>query len=319
MMLDSAVWVEVPFQVQKPQDGARVDSYLAAWLHRYSRNQVQRLIDEGRVSLRGRPVKAATRVGAGETVIIRYPHHEELPCEHDDLPVIYEDERLLVVNKPAPLLCHPTDRVHNNTATSILKRQFAGQRLHLVHRLDRETSGVLLLAKDPKAARKLAGHFVAHRVRKEYLVLACGRPIWRHISVNVPLGREMGEIKVRQKAGSGSAAMTEFELLDSRENLSLIRALPKTGRLHQIRVHLAHMGHPVLGDKLYTGSGELYLKAVRKTLTDNDMEKLGAERQMLHAHRLTFPHPATGLELSVRAPAPEDFRQKLSSVGMPCP
>ncbi|MDD5657919.1 MAG: RluA family pseudouridine synthase [Elusimicrobia bacterium] len=316
-MTGVSAWVEVPFAVQKPLDGLRADRFLAARLHRYSRSQVQRLIAAGRVSLDGRPVKAATRLAAGRTVLIRYPRHEELPCPHEELPILHEDERLLVVDKPAPLLCHPTDRVHNNTATSILKRQFPGRRLHLVHRLDRETSGALLLAKDAAAARFLAGCFTARRVRKEYLALAWGRPAWRREVVDVPLGRELGEIKVRQRSGTGVCAVTEFELLAAGAGLCLVLARPKTGRLHQIRVHLAHLGHPVLGDKLYTGSGELYLKAVRKTLTEADLQRLGASRQMLHARRLVFPHPDGGREFSVACPPPADFRAALSEAGIP--
>lgn len=111
----ASAWVEVPFPVQKPHDGERLDSYLAARLHRYSRSQVQRLIAAGRVFRPGRMVKPAARVASGETVLIRYPRHEELPCLHAELPVIYEDDLLLAINKPAPLLCHPTDRIQNNT------------------------------------------------------------------------------------------------------------------------------------------------------------------------------------------------------------
>lgn len=325
MNTEDSVWVDVPFEVQKPHHGLRLDAYLAGRLHRYSRCQVQRLIEDGRVSLPGRAIKPATRVICGETVLIRYPRHQELPCPHDELPVVYEDECLLVINKPAPLLCHPTDRIQNNTVTSILKRQFPGQRLHLVHRLDRETSGTLLLAKNPKAATAAAKSFVNRKVRKEYLTLVFGRVNWRRTLVDAALGREDRDIKVRQAVyqedvpATAASAQTEFERLAGRDTVSLVRALPKTGRLHQIRVHLAHLGHPVLGDKLYLGKGELYMKAVRKTLTPEDMDKLGAQRQMLHAHRLTLPHPGTGRELSVASPLPDDFRRILQDAGIPLP
>jgi len=319
MNASAGTWVEVPFEVQKPHDGLRLDSYLAARLHRYSRSQVQRLIDAGRVFLRGRPVKPATRVASGETVLIRYPHHQELPCLHAELPVLYEDEALLAVNKPAPLLCHPTDKIQNNTVTSILKLQFPDLRLHLAHRLDRETSGVLLLAKDPRTARRLAAHFIGRLVKKEYLALVSGEVSWRRRTVDAPLGKENLEIKVRQAVGAGAEARTEFERLACGAGVSLVQARPWTGRLHQIRVHLAHLGHPVLGDKLYTGKGELYLKAVRKTLDEADLAKLGARRQMLHAHRLRLPHPETGQELSLTAPLPEDFSRLLQGAGIAWP
>ena len=314
-----AAWIEVPFEVQKPQDGLRLDSYLAARLHRYSRSQVQRLIAQGRVLLRGRPVKPASRVATGETVLIRYPRHEERPCPHAELPVLYEDEVLLAVDKPAPLLSHPTDKIQNNTVTSVLKGQFPGLRPRLAHRLDRETSGVLLLAKDAATARGLAALFVSRKVRKEYLALTAGEVSWRRKTVDAPLGKEGLEIKVRQAVGSGAEALTDFERLASGGGLSLIRARPKTGRLHQIRVHLAHLGHPVLGDKLYTGRGELYMKAVKKTLTEDDLGRLGAPRQMLHAQRLRLPHPATGRELDVCAPLPGDFRSLLQEAGISWP
>lgn len=317
--MSSATWVEVPFEVQKPQDGLRLDSYLAARLHRYSRSQVQRLISEGRVLRRGRPVKPASRVAAGETVLIRYPRHDELPCLHAELPVLYEDEVLLAVDKPAPLLSHPTDKIQNNTVTSVLKGQFPGLRPRLAHRLDRETSGVLLLAKDAATARDLAALFIGRKVRKEYLALTAGEVSWRRKTVDAPLGKEGLEIKVRQAVGAGAEALTEFERLASGGGLSLIRARPKTGRLHQIRVHLAHLGHPVLGDKLYTGRGELYLKAVKKTLTEDDLGRLGAPRQMLHAQRLRLPHPATGRELDVCAPLPGDFQDLLREAGISWP
>ena len=315
----ASAWVEVPFPVQKPHDGERLDSYLAARLHRYSRSQVQRLIAAGRVFRPGRMVKPAARVASGETVLIRYPRHEELPCLHAELPVIYEDDLLLAINKPAPLLCHPTDRIQNNTVTAILKGQFPGRRLHLLHRLDRETSGTLLLAKDRDTARRITVHFTQRRLKKEYLALVFGQVAWRHRKVDAPLGREGREIKVRQSVGAGAAALTEFERLAVGSGASLVLARPLTGRLHQIRAHLAYLGHPVVGDKLYLGRGELYMKAVRKTLSDADIEKLGASRQMLHAHRLRLPHPATDREICVSAPLPEDFRAALSKAGISWP
>ncbi|MBI4375164.1 MAG: RluA family pseudouridine synthase [Elusimicrobia bacterium] len=301
-------WIEVPFEVQKPQDGRRVDSYLTHRLKGYSRAEVQRLIQAGRVLLEGRAVKPSTRVGAGHIVLIRYPRREEPPAKHEFLPVLYEDEHMIAVNKPGDILAHPTDRVLLNSATSILKNQFPGAKLHLVHRLDRETSGVLLLAKNPRSARALNSQFVSRQIAKQYLALVRGRVSWRHKEVDAPVGREGLAIKVRQTIGVGQPASTEFECLKSSAALSLILARPKTGRLHQIRVHLAHLGHPILGDKLYIGTGESYMKAVRRKLTPEDLEALGARRQMLHAWRLSLNHPHSGAPLEITAPEPEDFR-----------
>lgn len=306
-------WVEVPFEVQKPQDGQRLDAYLVARLHRYSRASVQKLIDDGRVSVAGRPVKPATRVAAGQTVVIRYPKQEEPPAATDRLAVLHEDDWLLAVDKPAGVLSHPTDKIVANAVTTILAKQFPGAKLHLAHRLDRETSGLLLLAKDPHTASLLHAAFLAHRIQKTYAALVSGRVEWERKRVDVPIGEDGGEIHVRQKAGHGQPAVTDFERRAAGKDVSLLHALPRTGRLHQIRVHAAHVGHPVLGDKLYAGDGALYMKAVRKELKAEELE---APRQMLHALRLELSHPVMEKPLVIEAPLPDDFRARMKEAGL---
>lgn len=298
----------------------RVDAFLARRLHRYSRASVQRLIAEERVFLRGRVAKAASKVGPEETVVVRYPRRPEPPCRHASLAVLHRDPWLLAVDKPAGVLSHPTDKVHENAATTILARQFPGETPRLAHRIDRETSGVLLLARTVESARALAGAFEGRRVEKEYLALARGEASFKTRTVRLGLGREGGEIKVRQAARQeGQPAVTDFEVLGSGGGVSLVRAVPRTGRLHQIRVHLASLGLPILGDKLYSGDGEHYMKAVRKELTAADLEDLGAPRQMLHARRLRLTHPGTGEPFEAAAPLPEDFLTVMRRAGIPEP
>lgn len=309
-------FVEVPFQVQRPQDGLRVDAYLAERLHRYSRSEVQKIIGQGRVFLRGRAAKAASRVADGDVVLIRYPKRDEEPCAHETLTILFEDDRLLAVDKPGGVLSHPTDKIVENSVTTILKRQFPLLKLHLIHRLDRDTSGALLLAKDPEAARAVADQFTLRTTRKQYLAVASGRVAWKKKLVELAIGEEGGEIMVRQAAGAGAPAVTEFECLSASEGGSLVRARPKTGRLHQIRVHLAHLGHPILGDRLYTGDGALYLKSVAHTITADDLVTLGAARQLLHAETLTLDHPATGKTLTLEAPLPADLQEAMDRLGL---
>ena len=312
-------WVDVPFEVPGQSDGLRLDAFLAARLRRYSRAEVQRLIDAGRVEAGTSHPKPSRRVRSGERIVVRYPRRDEGPVRHSVLPVLYEDEALLAVDKPGDLLSHPTDKVHKNTATAVMAAQAPGVGLRLVHRLDRETSGVLLFAKDAAAARSLVAQFSLRRTRKEYLALAAGEAAFSRRTVDEPIGREGGAIKVRQavaERGAGQAARTEFERLGVGGGISLIRARPGTGRLHQIRVHLAWLGHPVLGDKLYTGGGEAYMKAVRKELCAEDIALLGAPRQMLHAWKLAFEHPMTGRPVEVVAPLPADFCSRMGSAGI---
>lgn len=266
--------------------------------------------------MRAKTAKASWRVTDGETVIVRYARREDPPCRYESLPVLHDDFDLLIVNKPGDVLSHPTDKTVNNSVTAILQRQFPGQTLHLAHRLDRETSGVLALAKNLEAARSLFAQFKGRETTKEYLCLAAGRVSWKRKTVDCPIGREGGEIKVRQKAGEGQSAVTAFERLAAGEKASLLLARPKTGRLHQIRVHLAFLGHPVLGDKLYINNGETYMKAVRRELTADDLASLGAARQMLHAYRLSLRHPRTGTLLTVQAPPPEDFLRRRQQLGL---
>jgi len=302
----SEEWVEVPFRALKEHAGLRLDAFLAARLHKYSRASVQKLIDDGRVTLGGRGVKASLRVAEGETVLIRYPRAAEPPVPHEVMPILYQDDSLVVIDKPGGTLSHPTDKILHNTVTTILARQL-GRKVHLAHRLDRETSGAQVLALDAGAARSLYEQFLGRTVRKEYLAVVFGEVSWKKKLLDAPLGPEGGEIRVRQAVGAGQPAITEFTRLATDGKLSLVSGRPKTGRLHQIRAHLAHLGHPVVGDKLYVGAGEAYLKAVRKEIGRADLDALGADRQLLHAWKISFAHPLTGKRLDVEAPVPPDF------------
>ncbi|MFI5363375.1 MAG: RluA family pseudouridine synthase [Elusimicrobiota bacterium] len=302
----SPEWVEVPFRALKEHAGLRLDAFLVARLHKYSRARVQKLIDEGRVSIDGRDVKASLRLAEGETALIRYPRAAEPPVPHEVMPILYQDDALVVIDKPGGTLSHPTDKILHNTVTTILARQL-GRKVFLAHRLDRETSGAQVLALDADSARSLYEQFLGRTVRKEYLAVVFGEVPWRKKLLDAPLGPEGGEIRVRQAVGAGQPAVTEFARLATDGKLSLVSGRPKTGRLHQIRAHLAHLGHPVVGDKLYVGAGEAYMKAVRREIGRADLDALGADRQLLHAWKISFAHPRTGKRLDIEAPVPADF------------
>lgn len=316
-----SAFIEVRFAVTDVPGaaGGRLDRYLSARIKGSTRAGVKRMVDEGRVSVFGRPgsARASTRVGVLDTVVVLYPHREDPAPLFERLSILFEDESLLVVDKPAGVLSHPTDKVRRNSVTDILSRQFPGSALRLAHRLDRETSGVLLLSKDAVSARLIQEQFERRETAKEYLALVAGVPTWTETSLDLPLAKAGDGIKVRQAAlEDGAPALTNFVRLAASNTAALVLCRPKTGRLHQIRVHLMHLGHPILGDLLYGGDGSLYLKAVAGSLTAEDRAAAGAPRQMLHARSLSFKHPLTGESLTVSAPLHADLRECAASRGL---
>jgi 23S rRNA pseudouridine1911/1915/1917 synthase len=312
-------WVWVPFEVDKRFDGDRVDQFLARRLTAYSRSRVQKILQESRV-LRGvQPMKASSRVRGGDRILIAYPRRPEAPLAPDaSLPVLFEDEALLIVNKPADLLSHPTDKIERHTVLGVLRHSRPDLKaVHLLHRLDRETSGVLALAKSRAAARNWTEMMEQRRVKKEYLAVVQGKPKPSRGVIDRPIGRQVGEIKVRQWVDVAGAvpAVTRYRVLGGSPDRSLVHAFPETGRLHQIRVHLAALGHPLLGDVLYNGDGALYLKMVNRQLAPEERKSLGFSRLALHAFRLSFSHPLHGNTLRITAPPPPDFDGLIRSLG----
>jgi 23S rRNA pseudouridine1911/1915/1917 synthase len=305
------VWV--PFTVEARYDGLRVDRFLANRLAAYSRSRVQRILNEGRIQRAGRLVKASSKVSSGDRIFIAYPRRPEKPLpENAALPVLFEDADYLIISKPSGLLSHPTDKIQLHTVLGVLRHCRPDiARFHLLHRLDRETSGVLALGKTVQAARSWTQAMERHEIQKEYLALVHGvAPDGGEIDYSI--GRENGEIKVRQciTAAEPVPAFTEFvRLAVSRDHsVSLIRAWPKTGRLHQIRVHFASSGHPLLGDALYIDGGRMYKKMIAGNITPEDRQTLGFPRVALHALALSFNHPRTRIPLKTTAPLPGDMR-----------
>ena len=264
-------FVEVPFAVPSGTGRLRLDVFLAGRLRGYSRSKVQSMIASERVWLRGRPVKPAMKVSEGDTVVIRFPWRPDPPSEHSRLEILHQDDDVLAINKPGDILSHPTDKTVKASATWILSRQVPGFKPYLAHRLDRETSGILLFGRNPRSARILSEQFESREVRKEYWAVVRGRYLSRRRTVDRPIGRGSHEIRIRQAVSDrGQSARTVFSSLSAGEEASLVSALPRTGRLHQIRVHLAWLGHPVVGDKLYTGEGESYVRAWKGDFSDSD-------------------------------------------------
>jgi 23S rRNA pseudouridine1911/1915/1917 synthase len=296
---------ETRFTVGAREGGKRLDLFLKERIPGLSRARLQDAI-RSRITLSwAAAVRPATPVRPGGTVEIGWvPLHEE-PLQIT-LPVLARGKGWLAVDKPSGIPVHPVNRVRENSLIRLLRRQEGEPELRLVHRLDRETTGVLLLASDASTARALALAFEHGRVRKEYLALVRGETAEDHGRIDLPIGDRAGrKVFVRREAGSGQPATTRWRIERRLPGRTLLRLFPETGRRHQIRVHLAAVGHPILGDILYGRPDRDYLDLVSGT-RDARREEGAPARQLLHCARLTFRDPE-GAEQEVEAALPPDF------------
>jgi len=266
-----------------------------------------------RPEARHRP-RPATHVRTGDRIAI-WPDAPEEPDEGWEVPVLHADPHLLAADKPAGLVVHATRRRVRNTLLAVLQRRLNEPALSLAHRIDRETSGVVLLARDTATARALSEAFANGRVRKTYLAIVRGAPSPGRGRIDLPLGPDTRSgIHVRRAVSpQGVRAVTDYEIVEERGPLSLVRLRPRTGRRHQIRVHLEAIGHPLVGDKLYGGDPRWYVRFIERGERDEMRRALGAGRQLLHASEVDFLHPASGLRLRVRAPLPADMREPIEA------
>ena len=278
--------------------GERLDVFLSASLG--SRARAQRLIDAGGVTVDGEARAKRFRLTEGAHVQVAEPDaRPQPPAEDAPVTVAYEDDSLLVVDKPAGVVVHPATGHRSGTLAQALAGRARGGadpwRAGIVHRLDRDTSGLLVVAKDDAVHRRLQAILRARKIRREYLALVEGRPPARRGTIDAPLGRDRRErTKVSVRTDVPRPAVTHFELERALPQATLLRVRLETGRTHQIRAHLEAIGHPVAGDPQY-GTRGLY----------------GLERQFLHATRLAFDHPVTGAPVDVVSPLPQDLAAAL--------
>jgi 23S rRNA pseudouridine1911/1915/1917 synthase len=303
------------FEVPAEAAGARLDVFLARSMPEWSRSQIQRLIAAGQVAVGGRPArKAGETVEAGARIAVR-AERAELRARPEDLPldIVFEDDDLVALDKPAGMVVHMGAGVKAGTLVNALlhhigKLSETGGPLRpgIVHRLDRMTSGLIVAAKNDAAHRALAGQFKSRQVRKTYTLLVHGRVEKESGEIRASVGRDPVR-RVRMKAGGirPREALTAFRVLRRFPHFTLVAAEPRTGRTHQLRVHFAHLRHPVVGDTLYGAPAKLRL---------GGREAPTLERNFLHAASLEFQHPRTGEALRLTAPLPaglEAFLEKI--------
>ncbi len=288
--------------VSSEQAKQRLDHFLAEVGVLGSRSQVRRLIDDGHVCVAGENVKAGMALREGQQVAVEVPQRpsSEIKAENIALSVVHEDDYLLVVDKPAGLVVHPGPGHPCGTLVNALLHRWGGERPGLdpercgiVHRLDKDTSGVILVAKDMETHAALGALFRNREIGKQYTAVVCGAPHDDCGEIDAPIGRHPVDRKRMAVRAGGRNASSRYEVDERYRGAALLRVFPRTGRTHQIRVHLASIGHPVLADPVYSRGRRLAPRGLR--------------RQALHAESLRFVHPRSGAELYVRAPWPADF------------
>ncbi|HYH09826.1 MAG TPA: RluA family pseudouridine synthase [Thermoanaerobaculia bacterium] len=295
------------------QDGVRLDRALGELFPSESRNALAKLITAGRVRVDGVAAsKPSHRVAAGMDVEIDVPPPSPSSVASQDLPIsiLHEDEDVLVIDKPAGLVVHPAAGHPDQTLVNALLfhvKDLSGVggeiRPGIVHRLDKDTSGVLLVAKHDDAHRKLSAAWNTEAVRKEYVALVYGTPSTLRGTVEAPIGRDPRDRKRMAVVSDGRNAITDYDVTERLRHASVVRCRLRTGRTHQIRVHMKHLGHPIIGDPVYSGPQW-------RGIPDRKVQRALAtiERQMLHAARITFAHPRTGNALTIESALPADMR-----------
>ncbi|MGD1083412.1 MAG: RluA family pseudouridine synthase [Verrucomicrobiota bacterium] len=289
----------------------RLDAFLRARLPGTSRAAIQRLLSQDRILVNGRAAKPSHHPRAGEVITLSWPRAEPPAAAPEDIPleILYEDDDLLALNKPAGIVVHPAAGHPARTLVNALLHHCAGRlsgiggvaRPGIVHRLDKETSGCLVVAKNDAAHLHLSAQFAARQTQKTYEALVCGRLPGATGEIDAPISRHRVDRK-RMAVGAGRAALTTFRVLERLRGATRVEIQPRTGRTHQIRVHFQHLGHPVVGDLVYGRRPNARLCEITGCV---------APRQMLHARKLVLTHPRTGQLLVFEAPLPRDFLNTL--------
>ncbi len=314
-------WQEL--SVEKMEENERLDAFLVRHFPRHSRVKLQRAIASGNVLVDGKRAKSSTRIQASQQIRFRPPRPEPEGSIPENIPlkILYEDAHLVVINKAPAMVVHPAKGHWSGTLTAALAFHFkqlssigGPTRPGIVHRLDRDTSGVILIAKTDQSHLSLSAQFENRTVEKEYLAIVSPAPDRDCDLIDKPIGAhpyQREKKAIREGHPSSRAASSIYEVVERMQGFALVRVKPKTGRTHQIRVHMAHIGTPVLCDRLYGGRALLTLKDL--THRDEDTEVL-LDRQALHAHRVKFTHPDSGQPIVITAELPADMERTLVAI-----
>ena len=301
---------KVELTVAEEMSGKRLDSVLAGMMPEYSRSFIQKLFENGSITVGGDPCSEKKRkAAAGDIVEITIPQPERLEVEAEDIPldIVYEDDELLVVDKPAGMVVHPAPGNHSGTLVNALMYHCGDAlssingviRPGIVHRIDKDTSGLLMVAKTDRAHNALSAQLAEHSITRRYKAIVYSNIKEDEGTVDKPIGRDPGN-RLRNAVvyTNFKNAVTHYRVLERFGGFTLVEAVLETGRTHQIRVHMAYIRHPLLGDTPYGPAKNRY----------------GAKRQMLHAGVLGFVHPVTGEYMEFNSPLPQDFEDVLAKL-----
>ena len=291
--------------VKKEEENKRIDSFLAIKEKDISRTALQRLIEEENILVNNKKTKSSYKVQVGDKVTLEEQEPKEISLEAQAIPleIIYEDNDIIVVNKPKGLVVHPAngnpDGTLVNAIMAICKDSLSGIggeiRPGIVHRLDKDTSGILIVAKNDKAHINMSEQIKNREVKKTYIALVRGIVKENEATINMPIGRSTKDRKKMAVIKTGKNAITHFKVLKRYDKYTLLEVKIETGRTHQIRVHLAEIGYPIIGDEVYS----------------NGKNEFGIKGQCLHAQSLEFKHPITGKQMKLEAQLPEYFKKTI--------
>lgn len=317
--------------VVESEQGQRIDAVLALLLDSYSRVFLRKVVQEGGATVNKTAVKPSFKVRAGQEIVVLLPPppHDGPQPENIALDILYEDSALIAVDKPAGMVVHPAKGNWQGTLASALAFRFKDlsdlggpTRPGIIHRLDRDTSGVILVAKTNAVHMKLSEQFEHRQVQKEYFALTIGKIELDRDVIRLPIGPhpyQRDKMSIRKDHPQSKDAETWFEVTERFGGISAVKVQPKTGRTHQIRVHLDHLGAPVLCDRLYAGHaqitrGELLHRIARGLPPQADDQEVLLERQALHARKIEFEHPITRQAMTIESPLPEDLVRVLQAL-----
>ena len=295
--------------------GRRIDAYLAKRFPSYSRTKIVQYIREGRVVSESRKLKPSTLLQMGERLRLYVPGLVPTTPPPPLPEVLYEDARIIVANKPSGMLVHPAGDTFVWALIGLFKTARPDGQLDLVHRIDRETSGTIVLTKDKEANAFLKTKFANREVQKTYHAIVKGSPEWEVKDINAPIGiDEDSEVRLRRCViEGGQYSHTTATVLQRMNGYSLVECALHTGRTHQIRVHMEHVGYPLLGDKLYGNPDWVFLDYLKHRETERMREHIRFPRHCLHAAIIRFPHPNGGFK-KIRAPLPADMQSIVDGV-----